>query len=102
MFVSHAVPAESRIMVLQQQLSTYPKKLVDEEGFPLANVDVRQPLLCPCLSRFTPCTSPGSPRSEFAPRARYSANRSQAGDTRTAPHCSELQSSTLSPHAPRC
>ena len=43
LFVSHAVPAESRIMVLQQQLSTYPQKLVDEEGFPLANVDVRRP-----------------------------------------------------------
>jgi hypothetical protein len=34
-------PAESRIIALQQQLSVYPKRLVDEEGFPLANVDVR-------------------------------------------------------------
>ena len=35
--------AESRIIALQQQLSVYPKRLVDEEGFPLANVDVRLP-----------------------------------------------------------
>jgi hypothetical protein len=61
MFFSHAVPAESRIMVLQQQLSTYPQKLVDEEGFPLANVDVRHPPPLPLsvafhamrLARFT-------------------------------------------------
>jgi hypothetical protein len=39
-------------MVLQQQLSTYPKKLVDEEGFPLANVDVRDPTAQPLSAIF--------------------------------------------------
>lgn len=63
---------ESRIIALQQQLSAYPKKLVDEEGFPLANVDVRACSLCTVLPSgnrppVTPASPPGAHGSKSSP-----------------------------------
>jgi hypothetical protein len=65
-FCPHTLRSESRIIELQQQLSVYPKRLVDEEGFPLANVDVRvcRPRLSSLI--FTPLPT-GAHGPKFTP-----------------------------------